>query len=986
MLKSLRIGLLATLGLFTFVSGGVLQSTFAAKQSKDSTTRSVSNKTENSGANNPNSSKSVNKNFDAKIYKILIRELKAGEKLQNSNPNAKNLFRVFTTRTEILKLLKGKNVQDQLASPNSSKAKSDEYKIKEFYNKTKQLGDKLENGPNFPEKAKFQFIYGLTIYEFEEKNDKAVRLLISSYKNVQEKELKLISASKIADYYFNMGNYKESVKYYYEANQLDPNSDWKYRHLHNLAWSYFKLEEYSKAINALMVLYNRARKENETKDYYYQQAVNKLPAFHLYNNKPEKGFEFILSNSDFASKEIEDYLKLAYDKGFFEKIDPMVQAVEKNLTEKKKFPELLNFRLSIYGHISTQEFKKNYGMLSRLRSSIAADSSRGMMTAAVKKQFIDENKVLLNDYLKQINGKDFDPKTNPDDKLVGDESADILKMLMVIDPKNGASYRLRLAQLYRSSKNNELALNMMWEDYEKFGATKNPEAEAYLIELLAVAGKLKEKPKQFQLERLYTDYLTIGKNKEIRSLVYLKYFDEKYNANDMQTCLEILKKYKKEFPEKSNDRQKMLTKIYAKSIESKDKKLFEQVRNYANSDPGIKDDKELSRAINLGHNSFVLEKLNSSLSEGKNASNVSSAFKLAEIFRSNAIDRPNQLISGFNAGLIFANSKQYGESKKVLDELLTTANPKEYGQYQDRIAGIASKMSNEGQDKNAAELYLKMYKTNCTSNPGKDFKYARWLIEYFLSEKNIISYQDMVESSKACKWDGKLISEVLALSVDYIDWRDRDYTAAILRTLLKNEIINKDDIQRLFELSLGEELNSQKILSINSAEKSIDGHQTKWFSPFNFQEGQLIRESRYFFQVVRNLRQYERKKINAANFSIFVEKSLEVLTTNLDSLAKIQPKTNTVAKFIRMVEIDQLRKFFDFYSKVDTLIEDQKNKATYMEQIQQVIAPFREKLVTFEDKYRQFNKKEGSLIKHYTFDDNDFVQTSNFPIIVADRI
>ena len=61
-------------------------------------------------------------NYDVKIYKILLKELKAAERLEKSEPNTTNLFRVFTTRIEILKFLKTKNVEDSLKTPNSSQA------------------------------------------------------------------------------------------------------------------------------------------------------------------------------------------------------------------------------------------------------------------------------------------------------------------------------------------------------------------------------------------------------------------------------------------------------------------------------------------------------------------------------------------------------------------------------------------------------------------------------------------------------------------------------------------------------------------------------------------------------------------------------------------------------------------------------------------------------------------------------------------------
>lgn len=202
-------------------------------------------------------------NYDAKIYKILLKELKAAEKLARAEPGTSNLFRVFTTRVEILKFLKTKNVEDTLKNQNSATVKTEAKQIQQFYKRTNNIALTLNQDTSFKERPKFLLLYGLMLYDFEDKNKNIPQILGSAFAQVKENDLKHLAASKLGDYYFNLPNFRESAKYYREALRLNPKSEWRTRHLFNLGWCYFKMEDFDTSIKFLLSIFNSAKTAEE---------------------------------------------------------------------------------------------------------------------------------------------------------------------------------------------------------------------------------------------------------------------------------------------------------------------------------------------------------------------------------------------------------------------------------------------------------------------------------------------------------------------------------------------------------------------------------------------------------------------------------------------------------------------------------------------------------------------------------------------------
>ncbi len=923
-------------------------------------------------------------NYDAKIYKILLKELKAAEKLAKAEPGTNNLFRVFTTRVEILKFLKTKNVEDTLRNPNAPHVKTEARQIQQFYARTQTIAETLDSDKGFKERAKFLLLYGLMLYDFDEKNKNVPQILGTAFVQIKETELKHMAASKLGDYYFNLPNFKESAKYYREALKLDPKSEWRTRHLYNLGWCYFKMENFDTSIKLLLSIFNSAQTAEEKKDYYFQQSIQKIPFFYLYDNNPEEGYRFVKKNNGVASNEMTNYIKEIYNKGFFDKLDPLVIDIENTLESSKSYQALLNFQLDIYFHIASREFKKNYSMLSRLRKGIADGDARKLLNSEKKAHFIDDNKGLLNQHLIIVNRKTFDANRNLDDKLALEDSVDILRLLLSMDASNSVNYRLKLAQLYNKTGQRDQAMKMLWEDYIKYGGVTNPEAGPYLAELLAVIDAMGEKAPTENIEKIYQDYLKVGKDQSIRKVVYLKYFDFVFNRGDFKVAMSLIKRHQKEFPNEKDDRRNMIVKVTNNALKQKDKALFEMVREHAKKDPAVNTDPQLMRTINTGHNTFLLERVNKSLNE-EGSDKGSAAAKLAEIFRSNSIDRSNQLISGFNAGLIFLNLGNLSNSGQIYSEFVEQLSPAEYNTYHDKLSVIADNQLLLGNEDYSLQLYQKLINASCKQNKTVNVNDVLKSFELLMLKNNDSTVLDFLSTADKCQWSADLRKKVFTLIIEYMNWSDPNEGKKNLKYLALQKVNKKEEIEKVVESIFVHSFNKKQDVSIADVSQVMDSVEKNWLTSISY-SSEFTNELRNLLMRNSKLRPYPKERINAANFAKFVTRAFDFFTANLDLFTTYRPKYPVVFHVKSMLEIATIENFIASFKDVSTLVDDEKNKALYVDQIKEALKPIEDRVVAEKGKLSSFMQSEGTLLKHRSLIQNTQLYPAINTPFILDRL
>jgi tetratricopeptide (TPR) repeat protein len=913
-----------------------------------------------------------NKEFDRKLFQVLEKEYSAASRVFKQKRNASNAFRLFSIQMELLKLVKSKHVELSLKSSNPASYMNNQKSRGELYKSYKStigLAKYIENNyKSFPDIGKFYFLYGLSIYEFDEKSSEVGRTLEKSIKLMRDNELLHLARGRLGDYYFNVGNFRAAATNYFEALRLDNNSEWKYRYHHNLAWSYFKSQELGRAIDTLKLLIKKASAAKDTTDYFYSQAVKKLPFFYVYANKPDEGYQFVKDYSGVEGRELFEFLQITYEKGFFDRLDFYIVDVEKILTSMKKEQALLEFRIAIHNYIAELDYKKNNELMARLRSGIVEAHRKNPMPEESKKSFVNNIKRMVNENISVVNRPAFDYK-NKLDKEILDDTVEMLKIVMDIDNKDAAGNRLKLAQLYRKGNRAEEALQLLLTDYQKMSQDNSPASIKILEEMLVISEQIKPENSKINIEQIYQDYLKKGDDPKIRSSVFLKMFDIKFAKKDLITSFELTKKFGKEFPNQTEPLKKMISKILAQSFATNETKMTNQVRSYALTIPAIKNDAKFMKDLRTSQQSVDFNEINAGLG-GKQNSSISeknkSAETLREIYQDGLIDRSNRLVAGFNAAIMFVDLGRVSDANVIFGSLLSEYDQKEFSDYQERIVTVAETQVVLGQESFSTPILESIYAKNCKFNLKQKSDFYIKLAEIYTLRSDYDKLINHVAQGDKCQVSSESKSSVYRLVNEYVDFNKKDEVVSFFALLNKKIINSQTEIDRAVENWIILKINEVAVINQSTLKKIYDELYKMMSGKTSSRVLQEYTEvvGTYGAQVP-----YEKMPLTVEKFQVFVEKNVNNFNRNISVYAN-RKYTYSVTKYLNaLLEVNTIERFLSFWKVVPSLVVKKEETQEYVKQINEFLLPY-------QDKYKQLSKgldialDQGALlIRHRKLED-----------------
>lgn len=915
---------------------------------------------------------------DKKLLGVIKKELTAGQKLLNDNPSARTAFRVFSSRVELLKLMKKEYVALELKkAPRSVTAPKHDYMMK-FYQETKKLGYSIDKRySKFEDSGRFYLIMGLMVYEFEDNDPNVPQILEKAIAGVNEKELKVLANGKLADYYFNKSKFKNAAEYYRRALRDDQHSEWANRYFYNLAWSYFKDQNYDLATKTLVFLYEKGKKEKTPKDYFFQQSAQKLPGFYLFSGEPDRGYEFIEKTKPDDTTAIFDYIKTVYEKGYFNKIPEYVVLTEKRLSNNEE--KLQRFRIDMFYYIAGSEYKKNLNLLKYLRNRIEKYAVKKKLSPEDQKQFISYNKALLTPHLNIINRPAFS-YNDPHDRALFDDSLDILKLLSKIDKKNLYSYRLRISQLYKVAGLSTQASKELWTDYEQL-KTSNPKvAIEYVEEILALEDQSTEKLNDKQREELYTVYIAQGPKDSTKKIVYLKYFDMLFAKKNYEKAYEVAKDFHAKYPSEKKQVQLMFTKLLSQSLIDKNMPLFTSIKNYTKSDPILSANPEFKKIADTGYQNIVLEKINNLLIDNKGDKKLI-AQKLVGFYKSDNVDQLNKYVAGFNAGLIYSQLGMEPQAVSVFEDILKTSDETNFKTYSPQVMVIAENKVNENKNAIAFQLFDKLYRRSCQLNAKEREEIFLKISEIVILESRYDILKKYLSTVKSCHIGEKTQKKVGDLLIEYMSYtQEKDFTPVM-------EIFNSDlftfnyDFEKILENYAVFRFNELPRIATDDIGKIGADISTR----FSFLKKQTFAEELKALQNKFNqFNMYHKEPLTEVSFSAFVEKNFELFGKNVAISSSGKFTYNLTNYLNNLIELYVFEEFLAFMDHLDPLVEKKENVAKFKGLLADVLAPYRKKLGLLRGNVTQVLAQEYIVLKHHGINGRGEIQAPAFNLIIQE--
>ncbi|MCB9094434.1 MAG: tetratricopeptide repeat protein [Halobacteriovoraceae bacterium] len=505
------------------------------------------------------------------VLSIIDEEIHEVNRLsrQYKGQNPSVLFRKSELYLEKGRLIKEEENEKYLSIPpeKRKKTKKNAYfktSYSYFQGAKKEALTLIKKFPRYERSADVYYILGFNEKEFGSTNKSLEYLHKAEKMSKSDSRARVRAQNALAEIYYNKKEYKKAINYY-EKNLKETKDRWWTKDAFNLAWSYFRVRNYDRAIK-LMIKVEDLSKRSEYIDMS-NEVQRDIGLFYAESGRTKEGVEHYKKyNKDYS-------LELITLAAFLKQSGKYAQALTV-LTEALKLSESYKNKIKIY--LSRIELFDKYEKTSyHLKDCIA-------LYKITKNYELEKDQFEIYKYqVKKQIGKLQKQIANPTYKksrevrqLKVRQVVSYLTLLKALEPSSKDDSYFYMAETYYQADDYEKAIDNYEKAYQNALEKKDKKIIKLSMEgMLAAIGVPKSKfPKREQYYyKVYNSYLSYDprskKSQEIYKRLYKYEFDRK-NPVEMK---KLLNRYAENFPKDSPSQEKMinsLIEIYNKQKDS----------------------------------------------------------------------------------------------------------------------------------------------------------------------------------------------------------------------------------------------------------------------------------------------------------------------------------------------------------------------------------------------------------------------------------
>ena len=290
-----------------------------------------------------------------KIIKIINEELSEVQRLngQRNNRDPNLLLRMAELNLEKARLWKEKENKDFLSIPIKKRRKLNKKRYfrqsNKYFNEANRLCRRItKRFKGFNKIGEVYYILGFNAKESNNQN-LAAKYLYRATKKSRNSQTKVKSQISLAEVNYNQKRYRKAIPLY-ESALSKYNDKWWTKDSFNLAWSYYRVEKYSKAISKMLDVYKRS--SNKKYIDMSSQVERDIGLFYASANRVNDGIKFYKKiGINFTDQLLRVALSLI-SQGKYTKANKVLYQAEKYEKRKNKLLEINIEQLVLYEKFS----------------------------------------------------------------------------------------------------------------------------------------------------------------------------------------------------------------------------------------------------------------------------------------------------------------------------------------------------------------------------------------------------------------------------------------------------------------------------------------------------------------------------------------------------------------------------------------------------------------------------------------------------------
>jgi tetratricopeptide (TPR) repeat protein len=655
---------------------------------------------------------------------------------------------------------------------------------KEYFQKSAQYFDAANEAAEvvvkrFPKYNGIGEVYYILASNYKElgNNELAQKyFLLSSGKSSSKSPVKLKSNIALADYHFNKHQYREAIPLYESAlGKIDER--WWTKDAFNLAWCYYRVENYDKAINLMKDIH---RKSKNNKYIDLRSSVERdIGIFYVDSGKLNDAVSFYNS---LGINYTEQFVKIANSivtQGRFAQAEALLEQASKFEKNRERKVAIYLTQLELfdkYNKIDNHLEVSNKLMKIHQEKSLQSDDLK-RFSFQVNKKAAELQKVTASETYKQV------PKIQ---KLKSSQAISYFELAALLNPSQKSEKVFYQAETSYAAGDYEKALALYIQAFDNAKLKGENKLLSQTLEgmLSSLAqSSLDKKIADQSYAPVYSRYLSIDSKSEKANSIYVKLFNSQMDAGNVGDAEKTVAGFSENFPNDYQTQEGMLAKImeYYRS-----KKNYQKVKGFvADINSGkYKVSKKYADALRSLMTKIQIEGVQKSLERG----DKDIALKgYHQIYESGESTPKAKINAAYNLSALYYEMGNLNQSYEWGVTAVKDMEAEDVVKFSDSYLAIAAGLFLKQHFEQSADfsyrVLIKLCKQN-SSNKAASFKNAVYIS---LANSEIDKAIEIKEFGKNCLIPDATISEVsLELVKDLLKLKRWELAEAQILELEKN--------------------------------------------------------------------------------------------------------------------------------------------------------------------------------------------------------
>lgn len=690
-----------------------------------------------------------------KIIAIVDEELSEVTRLskQQNNKVPDTLFRIAELNLEKARLYREMENEQYLAIPVNERktVNKNEYfeRSTKLFQEANKAASLVEN--RFPNYRNIGDVHYILAYNNQELGNKQLAQKYFSLTNRSSKDPKILAKSRLAlaDYYYHDHKYKEAIPLY-EASVGKIDEKWWTRDAFNLAWSYYRIRNYDKAISMMLEVHKKSR----TGKYVdMRSSVERdIGIFYVDAKRMNDAIKFYDS---IKLNYTEQFIRIAnaiVEQGRFEQAEKLLEQVKKTEKDQRRINEIILAQLNIFEKFNrtAQHLEASKELVAIHKKSPLEKSQFDRLSFQVNKQAAELQKATTSKVYQSV------PKAR---RQKANESMAYFALAAELDSKERAEKIFFQAETAYATGLYSKSLSLYVESFDGAKAANNSKLVNQNIEgMLSALGQpsLSKKTANKYYVPVYTRYLSVDKKSERAKTIYVKLFNSQYDLKDISGAEQTLTEYAKSFPQDYKTQEAMLAKVMEHYREKKDYGTVKAYVGRINAGE-FKVSKKYADALRSLMTKIQIEGVQQSLDKGDKAVALQGYHQIYESPESTPKAKTN---ASYNLAALYYELGDTQRSYQWATIALKDMEVSDVAKFSDSFLSIAAGLFLRQQFAQSSDLSHRVLAKLCNQNSSNKVVAYKNAVFIALSNGDVQKAIEIKDFGKQCHVQDAAISEV----------------------------------------------------------------------------------------------------------------------------------------------------------------------------------------------------------------------------------